>query len=259
MPTADATRPRPVVLVLDARTGQAMHQFDQLEGALRWLRLSGVDPSLEPQRASAVRPTLLVGLSSSVVALDPVQGRSNWTIAGVPAASSIEAWAVDDRLYVLDASRSLWQVPIASGQVPPRPLETMEHLVASTLVEATPLPGGRMAFSTEHGVCVFDRSGELVAIDGIVSQDAAAVQGQVIGLVPPLPAHEAFVALESAQRVGSDGFQLHILDGATATLRSTRLLMGLPMVPRRVAIIDERIIVTVGSGSIVYAAPLSER
>ncbi len=246
------------LLVLDARTGEVQQKIEQARTLVRWVRLAGVEGNAAgesgPGRAAAL--AVIVGYNNAIASIDPASGRTNWTITpqgGAALAMSMEAWIFGERLFLLDSARSLWLVPVATGQAPARPLDLGERLSGSAQIEATALPNGRVAFSSERGVCVLDASGKLIGADALSSPQEPAT------MIPPMPAAGAFVAVESTGHEGEVGYRLSVLEGRSGALRSTRLLGGLELPPRRAAVIDGRIVVTAGPNTVVYPAPEGER
>ncbi len=250
-------RSRGQVLVIDSRTGEVRHKFEQAGSVVRWLRLAGTEANVagDPGAARGTALALVAGFGNAIMSVDPISGRTNWTIGGpgAPAVSnSSEAWAMGERLFLLDSGRSLWMVPLATGQVPLRPLELGDRLAGASQLDATALPNGRTAFTSERGMCIVDASGKIVGSDAITSGQEPAV------MIPPMATQHGFVAMETMGHEGENGYRLHLLDGKSCGLRSTRLLGGLELAPRRAAVIDGRIIVTAGPNSVVYPAPEDE-
>lgn len=231
----------PAVVVYDARTGEARHRMEDLSGGVRWLRLSD-GPS---------RGLLVAGLESEATALDLESGAPAWTLTGGPAFGSMDAWVIADRLYLLDANRTIWAVPLATGRAGDAPLDTYEHLETPGAIEATGL-GEHVAFSTPSGVVVFDAQGGLVGMDGL---------GAAGGLLPPVAAESMFVALEAApedENASRPVYGLHLLESPGGRLVGThRVVLWEP--PRRVAVLDGRILITAGEVTVVLSAPEVDR
>jgi outer membrane protein assembly factor BamB len=245
-----APRARPVVVVLDAKRGEIVQRMDDLVSPVRWVRMSGVESgaaALVGPGERAGSPAIIAGLNTAVVSFDPSTGRPNWSIAGSPAASALDAFVFGSRLFLLDGNRQLWLASVATGQTTPRPLQSMDHFLGTQL-EATALPGGRTLFASERGVCVFDERGELAGIDGL---DLAGD----MTVVPALATGGGFLTIESGLRPGDTGYRLHLLDAASAKLVWTRSVVGLDVPPRRIAVIDGRLLVSAGGNVIVLAMP----
>jgi hypothetical protein len=170
----------------------------------------------------------------------------------------MDAWAFGDRLFLLDQSRGLWLVPVATGQLPDHQIDTYEHLVGGGPIEATPLGPGRKrtAFATDRGVVVVDEHGALVAMDSISGGEAD--EGR---LVNPVPSEGYFVTVEAEVAPTDDTsppFRLYILDSESGKLRTTRLLGGLEFPPRKLAVLDGHVLLTSGTNTVVYPAPVAD-
>lgn len=240
--------PVPGAIVLDARSGELMHRFDDLSlQQVNWVRLAGMG---EPQ------PALLVGLETQVQSYDLTQGKRNWSIVGPggPVLRTVDAWVLGERLYMLSEERTIWMAPVASGRVMDKPLDTYEHLVGSGPIVATRTGPGLLltAFSTGHGVCIFDAQGELMGIDALGGNDA-----EDGGLIPPVASEQYFVTAETMPKQGEKGqnvYSLHFLDTQTAMLKASRTV-SLELPPKRIALLDGKILVTAGASTVVYSAP----
>jgi hypothetical protein len=240
--------PAPAAVVLDAHSGELMHRFDDLGlQRVNWVRLAGMG---EPQ------PALLVGLETQVQSYDLAQGKRNWSIVGPggPVLRTVDAWLLGERLYMLSEERTIWMAPVASGRVMDKPLDTYEHLVGSGPIVATRTGPGQSltAFSTGHGVCIFDAQGELMGIDALGGNDA-----EDGGLIPPVAGEQYFVTAETMPKQGEKGqnvYSLHFLDTQTAMLKASRTV-SLELPPKRIALLDGKILVTAGANTVVYSAP----
>jgi hypothetical protein len=243
-PAGDRAGLSPIVAVHDARTGQVMHNMAELANTVRWVRVADHGE----QGAS-----LIVATAAEIDSFDLVRAKANWTIAGGAAFGSLDSWIFGDRLFILDEHRSLWLASLATGEMSRQVLETYEHLVSSVRPEAAAIGEGRKltAFATDRGVCVFDGAGKLVGIDSINGESEEGA------LVPPVISENYFVTIQTQSQQGEGNqtvYELSILDAKTAMLRATRQL-ALDLVPRRMAILDGRILITAGSNTVVYSAP----
>jgi outer membrane protein assembly factor BamB len=242
-----------LVAVLDARSGRLMHKLEQAAGRVRYIRCAGRAGPAGVSRAAAV-----VGLDTEVVCLDVETGRNAWTIAGPPAFESREAWVFGDRLFLLDENRSLWLASIATGKLVERQLETWEHLVGTGSIQGFAF--GKdfrfTAFATDRGVCLFDDTGQLVGIDAIRRDDTDETT-----LLAPVPAAGGFVAVETSAidpMASKPTFNVHFLDAKSAKLVNTQRI-ALPFQPRRMSLLDGRLLLTAGSNTVVYAIPEADR
>jgi outer membrane protein assembly factor BamB len=238
-----------LVAVLDARTGRLMHKLDQLVGKVRWVRVAGAKIPAEK-----TRPACIAGLDSEVACFDLEGGKANWTIPGGPAFESREAWVFGDRLFLLDENRSLWLAAISSPKLVERQLETYEHLVGTGSIQgfASGPEFLHTGFATDRGVCIFDEAGRLIGIDAL--EGGEAEEG---ALLPPIPTADGFITVETVGVEGPGGrplYNIHFLDNRSAMLRGSRKL-SLELQPRRMAVLDGKILVTAGTNTIVYSAP----
>lgn len=239
----------PIIAVFDARTGQTIHNLTDLAGAVRWVRVAD-----RGERGAA----LIAGLAPEIDSFDLVRGKPNWSIAGGPAFGSLDAWVFGDRLFVLDEHRSLWLASVITGEISKQPLETYEHLVGSGPIEAVAAGPDRLftAFTTDRGVCIFDALGRLVGIDAVQGNEAD--EG---GLLPPSQGEGLFVTVETSPRhndANQTVYNLHVLDGSTGMLKSSRQL-ALELPPKRIAILDGRVLITAGNNTLIYQAPEADR
>jgi hypothetical protein len=245
----------PLALALDARTGQVMHRYDELANQqVRWVRLAGVGDQA---------PMLVLGLEAQVQSFDLAHGNTNWTIAGGPAFRSMDAWILAERLFLLAEppqgnaqSRTLYMAPLASGRLGDRPLDTYEQLGGGPIYATRVGPKRDMvAFSTTRGVCIFDNKGELAGLDALEAGD-----GDEGGLVPPVASDGYFVTADTMPRQGEHGqnvYTIHLLDTQSAALKANRTI-SLELPPKRMAVLDGKILITAGANTIVYSAPISD-
>lgn len=267
---------RPIVMIHDARSGQAMRRLDALSGPVRWLRHT---TSGDPRRPPG---TVLVAVDTEILSVDPATGRTNWVIAGGPAFNSLDAWVFGDRLFVMDENRGLWMVSISSGRVPERPLETFDRLAGTWPVQAASIPteqGSLVAFLTGRGVLVYDPgkpegdagkapTARLVGLDALGQDPGVAPGVDATGgqqLLPPVATQGYFVAAETWPTRLADGrpaYGLHLLDARSGKLQGAGRNLVLWDAPRRLVVLDGRIIVTSGTMravTLVYGAPEVDR
>lgn len=230
----------PAIAAVDARTGAPIQQFDSPAGAVRWLRLTESGD-------------LIVGMQSAVASFDLESGNSNWRLTQGPAASSIDAWALHDRLLILGEDRSLWQVSTASGAASAGALDTRGRFDTSSAVFGTVTAGGNVAFRSQQGVAVFNQRAELIGADAIGATD---------NLVVPAPSDHGFVAISmagTAQNLPESQivFQMYTLDAQGVLLTTTPVALG--TVPGKIALTDGRIAVSAGRNTVVYSAAPMKR
>jgi outer membrane protein assembly factor BamB len=244
----------PVISLHEAKTGKLLHRVRDLKGQVRWLRM-GLGPNQQP--------ALIAGLLSEIVSIDVQDATISWTIVGGPAFGSLEAWAMGDRLFVLDQQRELWMLDAAGGKAPIETLQTHDRLSGVAPIEGMRLSAAgedRYAFATERGVCIFDRAGNLVGLDSLSDETGEAM------LLSPVAAQRGgegeqgrggvFITMDAApKQVSGKGvvYTLFILDSASGALKASRHIQ-LDMPPKRLAVLDGRILITAGNITLCYEA-----
>ncbi|MBL8991297.1 MAG: hypothetical protein JNJ48_06930 [Phycisphaerae bacterium] len=235
-PGGAVTDVAPALAAVDARSGRELRQIESPGGPVRWLRLTDAGD-------------LVAGVQTAVASFDLETGALNWKIGQGSASTSIDAWAVGDRLLVLGEDRTLWQVSVASGAVGPSSLDTRGRFDTSSHVYGAATPDGGIAFRSPQGVVVFDARGELRGTDAIAATD---------NLVPPAPTASGFVTVSMAGTAVRDAdgqslFTVYTL-GPTGVLQtSTTVQLG--AVPGRVALLDGRLLISAGRHTAVYTTP----
>jgi outer membrane protein assembly factor BamB/tetratricopeptide (TPR) repeat protein len=253
-----------MIVVFDPRSGEEMHKLDQLGGQVRWLRMAPGAAGVAGGAGGGggvAGGALLAGLEAEIVSFDLLTAGVNWSMPGGPAFGSRDAWVMGDRVFILDDYRMLHLAPLETGQPLDRPLETYDHLVGRSQVRALRLGPdlSRTAFTTDRGVLIFDRAGRLTGIDGLSHLGG----GEGGGMLHPILSEQFFVTIETGMVGGRSAggqsvYSLHLLDAQSAMLRSSHALQ-LEMAPRRMALLDGRILITAGNNTIIYSAPELDR
>jgi outer membrane protein assembly factor BamB len=253
-----------VVLVIDAASGQprrSVRLVAEGEGASARGRPEGLPVRLSPFRWLRVseRGDVYLGLSSSVIALDPETGQIDWSLENHPASRSLDAWLVRDRLVVLGEDRSIWTIGGVSGQPGAAPLDTLGRYEPSQPVEFLALPEpttgaaaspATMVMRGSRGVVFYDDLGGVVGADALGGTESFLTPITYMGGVALLAAQPE--GLTEAQATAP--FLFHRLDTRSgAVLTSTPIV--LPAAPTRVAALPERLVITAGRGTIVLRAP----
>lgn len=245
----------PVVLALDAHSGQPLQRIGGLSSSVRWVRLAGVGEQA---------PALIVGLDDQVRSFDVARGTPNWSITAGGAQGSIDAWVMNERLFLLSEpvgantnARTLWIAPLATGKLGEKPLETYEHLAGPSPIYAS-RSGPKLAmnaFSTTRGVCVFDAQGTLVGMDALEGSET-----EDGGVLPPAVSESYFVTADVMPRQGERGqnvYSIHLMDTMSAALKSDRAVT-LELPPKKIALLDGKILITAGANTVVYSAPVAD-
>jgi outer membrane protein assembly factor BamB len=266
---------RAILAVYDARGGQLTRQLDDAEEALRWLQV------ISAGEGPGARTAVVAAFGSRIASLDPLRGTLNWDYRGRGGFESIDRWVFGDRLFVLDQNRALWMLSLVSGRGGDQPLETYDRLTGSFTVQAAAIPspqGQLVAFLTARGVLVFDPGrperdtagppAKLVGIDALGQPGVGAAMdptGSGQQLLTPVPTENYFVAVETWPTRLPDGRQayaLHLLDSRDGKLSGPARNLVLWDAPRRLTVLDGRIIVTSGAVrnvTLVYGAPEVDR
>ncbi len=237
---------RPVIQVIDARTGRPLQRIGDLGGQVRWVGF-------------AETGAMIACLEAAVVCLDLASGQTNWTITSPEIMPATAMWLFGDHAVLLDPNRDMWLASIATGRLRQVPLEVPRtHVEATAAMDAFPLSGALgsgFAIATQQGLAVFSPEGQLVGVDGM---DGAT------SMIKPRPADGRAVTIETvAEGRSGDGlmmFSLHALDvqpGSGATLVDSRpVLLGAR--PTATALLDGRVAVTAGSVTVVLRAPVGK-
>lgn len=237
---------RPVMQVIDARTGRPLQRIGDVGGHVRWVGF-------------AESGALVACLDSAVVCMDIATGQPNWTITSPDIMPATAMWLFGDHAVLLDPNRTMWLASISTGRLRQAPLEVPRtHVEATAAVDAFPLSGTQgsgFAIATQQGLAIFGADGTLAGVDGM---DGAT------NMIKPRPADGRAVTIETvAEGRSSDGmmmFSLHALDvqpGSGATLVDSRpILLGAR--PTATALMDGRVAVTAGSVTVVLQAPVGK-
>lgn len=235
---------RPVMQVIDARTGRPLQRIGDVGGHVRWVGF-------------AENGALVACLDTAVVCLDIATGQPNWTITSPDIMPATAMWLFGDHAVLLDPNRTMWLASISTGRLRQAPLEVPRtHVEATAAVDAFPLSGAQgsgFAIATQQGLAIFGPDGTLAGVDGM---DGAT------SMIKPRPADGRAVTIETvAEGRSGDGlmmFSLHALDvqpGSGATLVDSRpILLGAR--PTATALMDGRVAVTAGSVTVVLQAPV---
>ncbi|HVU65003.1 MAG TPA: PQQ-binding-like beta-propeller repeat protein [Phycisphaerales bacterium] len=244
---------RPIIQIVDARTGRSAQRITDLAGHVRWVGFA--DPSAGGAPAGS-GGTLIAALDASVVSLDLATAQANWTISNADAMPVSSMWIFGDQLVMADQGRNIWLATVSTGRLRPSALEVpRSHLDLSQTLDAFPISaamGSGFGVATQQGLALFDSSGTLTGVDGMDGSSA---------MIRPLPAEGRAVTIETiADGRTSDGmmmFTMHALDigGKTGAslLDSRPVLLGAR--PTTMALLDDRVAISAGSYTVVLHAP----
>jgi len=227
----------PAVVSLDVRTGELLQRVDDVGSAVRWVR---VGPDTD----------VVVGMDQRIVCYNVGRGLVNWTSTNEALANSLNAWVFDDRLFVLADSGDLWLGSISTGRAREEPLRTDRRLISRSAVRAGRV-GPSVWFGTARGLLIFDSSGDRVGVDALDGFDA---------FVPPVRGEDYFYTIDTLGEQADDGsatYALYVLDTVSAKQASEPALLLLDATPRDLALLDGRVLVSVGGSTVVLRAPVS--
>lgn len=227
-----------VLLIVDARTGEPIHQFESPAGPVHWVRMP------DPTR-------LIAGLQRAVVSLDAVSGRTNWIQTENHAHNTRDAWVVGPRLFVMGADRELRLGSADSGRISQEPLPAPEGTLNTGYpVRAVPLEDGATAFATAGSLVIFGPDGSLQGTDALRATGTLFLE--------PAPSESGFVTCETVPAARRSEnmlvFAMHELNRTSARLEhTTPILLGAP--PAAMTLLDGRIALTAGGTTIFLRAP----
>lgn len=224
------------VVSLDLRTGRTIHETRPDAGRVRWVRPAG------PGRA-------LVGFDAGVLCNDAFRGTTRWFAGASALRESVEAWVVNDRVFVMDPTQRLWQLSLEDGAIRREPLDSEGRLDRGGPVRVRAVDD-RAAFASIFGLIVFGPGGEIAGRDAALGGDTTVQTAFV----------DAGLLAVDIQPSDSQGqlnvYRVRRFSSSTAALQgSQRIALG--VAPSVIAAIDGRILVTAGNATIVYDAPVS--
>ncbi len=256
----------PVMLMLDARTGQVVQQYPPAKtevrdglGQMRWVRIDS-------------RGEVIAGLEGGIVSIDPDSGRESWRNPQGPAVRTLGAWLRGDRMLLVAEDRQLWSAETATGTIRAGAVESRGRTLSDAEVNTVITSEGNFAVCSAHGVAIISPEGALLGTDALGATD---------NLIPPVAGQGVFVTMETGSTVpqavtaltrprniglginiapagpGPEPavlpYNLHVIDSRSGMLTAdASLLLAEP--PLRVALLDGRILVTAGHSTVVYRA-----
>jgi outer membrane protein assembly factor BamB len=243
---------KPVIQLLDSRTGRAAQRIGDLGSHVRWVGFAEGAAA----GGAGTGGMLIAALDNSVVCLDIASSRPNWTIS-TPEAMPVSAmWIFGDHLVMADQSRSIWLASVSTGRMRPAALEVpRSHLDTTQTLDAFPLspvPGAGFGIATQQGLALFDADGKLTGLDGLNGAST---------MLRPRPADGRAVTIETvADGRTNDGtmfFTYHALDtgGSTGAALMDSRTVPLGARPAAMSLMDDRIAITAGNTTIILHAP----
>ncbi|MBA4040161.1 MAG: hypothetical protein C0468_07585, partial [Planctomyces sp.] len=227
---------RTVIRMIAARTGEQQHRVELEGGPAVWVRV-------------AETGEVLVGLARSVVCLDADTGQRVWALEGHPAAATLDAWLVWDRVVVQTEDRRLWAVSLASGQPASRGLEGLSALTPGEFASVDPWEGGGLSVRGAMGVTAHDAAGRLVSADALSEESP---------VLPPVLIRDGYVTVSSLGAGAGPGQRMAEIYRMSRDGRLTGLTR-VPVTEREgvdaIAAVGGRLALSVGYNTIVFRAP----
>jgi outer membrane protein assembly factor BamB len=223
--------PEPAGIIVDAATGRVIAPMDFAGAAPKWVR-------------ETTDEIAIVGTERGVVAFNLVDGSRRWFVGETAAQRATEAWSFPGRLILLDEGNRLWQLETETGELSRGPLDTRSRLQASAEGLSVATAGDHAVFALPRGLVMYDRRGELVGLD---QRDGLTSLG------PHAFADDRAIVLDP------HGFEPRVYEARVLELDTGRLIQAqrieLPARPDAVDLIDGRILISAGTGTIVLDAP----
>jgi outer membrane protein assembly factor BamB len=249
-PRGGDSPPEPRLISIDKRTGAVVARVGGEPGKetatspstilgehVRWLRSAG-------------QGRLVAGVHDGLVFFDAATARVLWSarqgMIKNPAFGSI----LGDKVFVLDAERNLYMASLTDGRLLDRPLDTRHRVEFPVSIFPS---GERLVLSGRPGVLIYSTSGELVGTD-LPDEDG--------WLVAPVAGHGVLVGLNAAPgggdyyndrpRRGSDQppMEMCFLSSHNGSMIAQERIV-LHDEPKSLALIDGKVILTVGSVTLV--------
>lgn len=225
------------VAAYDARSGEKMEGVASLPGSSRWIRAINAS-------------TAIVGLGTEIVLIDVLRGRTNWSITDEPAHETVDAWVMDDRLFIMNRGGRVWLAGVTTGRVNDVPLDLDDRTRSSRPVRAV-RSGKDVAFLSSRGVAIVDPVGKIVGKDALDSPDR---------LLMPGVSELYYVLLGTDAAALADGRPVYNMYFATTTtgklVGGTRLVLYSP--PEQMAVLDGLVVVSAGEVTVVIAVPAED-
>ncbi|MEK6701780.1 MAG: PQQ-binding-like beta-propeller repeat protein [Planctomycetota bacterium] len=230
------------IVVADARTGEGTLTLGTpdvpLKSHTRWVR--------------EVAGLAIIALDAQVFALDPVTSELKWKVTDKIAQNSIDAWGIDNQIFLLTSEQKLWTINAATGETRKEDLDTARRLgmieqnrpvdePANVVVGLRP---GGSAIVSENGLVCYDESGKRVGFD------AAGIDGvrRLFAIGEDTVAFiEAAPGTERSERRAA-GLQLVSMPSGKTRVKEH---LGLFDTPSAIAAIDGHLAVSVGPLTVI--------
>ncbi|MCB9846031.1 MAG: PQQ-binding-like beta-propeller repeat protein [Phycisphaeraceae bacterium] len=224
------------LLAIDSRSGDHVLEVTSpvLTSRPRWVRITP-------------RSELLVGLDSGVIEIDPADAQVRWLQDHAAAKGTLAAWPIAGALFIMSGDRKLWRISMTDGSIDETPIDTADTLRTSFRIRSIEVDQS-LALSSGRGLIVVGASGQVTGADSIhPPQDT---------LIPAICVDDAFVTLDTRAARGSGAFRLYMMDRTGRQLREpVRLLLDFGVVPTSMAMLDNVVLVSTSSATLVLRAP----
>ncbi|MEM0983987.1 MAG: PQQ-binding-like beta-propeller repeat protein [Planctomycetota bacterium] len=224
-------------LGVDTRTGEPLVSETSGGAPVIWTRVTSSGQ-------------VIFGTGNRVASYDPLQRRENWSITGIDAGRSQQAWLLGDELLLRTTSGDgqFFLADAVSGR-PGRALDDLRRIQTRGSLRVLP-SGEGLLLAGESALLGYDREGHLLGSDAIET---------VGSLVPPVLTDASVVTIESTARgFGLRGprHRLHVFDRADVRLQrsiSLRLLGE----PQAINAIDGHLLVSAADSVLVIRCPVA--
>lgn len=229
---ANAERRIPALEVLDARTGKPLLSPDTLGEHVHFIRLNA-------------EGTLVFAQAQRMHAYQLQDKALAWRSSEPAVVDAIDAWMLDDTLYVMNRVGELHAASLATGKFGP-PIPTSNRLVAQAGPASAFRESGRSVFLAENGIVILGEGDRTVGLDPL---------GAITPMVRPIRADGVLIGIDAQrQSVGSaEVARVMIFDAKTGKLLAQRSV-ELPDDPSQIAVVDGRILFTAGNSTFVVQA-----
>jgi hypothetical protein len=217
-------------LIVDAGSGRVVAELDFGSARPHWVR--------ETDDGIAV-----VGTDRGIYGFELTDGSRRWLI-DEPVQRTEEAWSFPGRLIVMDSASQLWQIETETGELSRSPLDSRGRLQKDSGEIEVVAAGDHAVMALPRGLVIFDRRGELTGLD----------QRDGLTRLGPRAFSQRYAVALDPHGFEPRLYELRLLELETGRLRQSQRL-ELPTRPQRVDLIDGRILISAGTGTLVIDAP----
>lgn len=229
---ANAEQRTPALEVLDARTGKPLLKPDTQGEHVHFVRLSGDG-------------TLVFAQGQRMTAYQLRTGALLWRSAEPGVVDAIDAWILDESLYVMNRVGELHSAPLATGAFG-TPISTSNRLSADTGPAIAFRENARSVFLADNGIVILGDDDRTVGLDPL---------GAITPMVRPVRGEGVLVGVDAQRQSvhSAEVARVMIFDARTGKLLTQRSI-EVPDDPSRIALVDGRILFTAGNSTFVVPA-----